>query len=290
MKLLFIKSTIHGKNLNFILNCKKIDVHMINHVNEIHNYNLNEYDAVYSPCDTLEVDISQYPNTRFLFGPHFSVFPNEKNLNLIKGKNSVYIQPSEWAKESWYSYNNTTNDLKIIPFAFGVDTEKFNVITNSNEKTKVFVYYKHRSPNELHEIQNALNQKSIEYKIFHYGHYNEQEYKSYLHECKYAIWVGAHESQGFALEEALSCNVPLFVWNVSSMNQEYRSSYDNYYATTIPYWDERCGEYFYNMNEFDDKFNLFLSKLNTYKPREYVVENLSIEVREKALIELIESI
>ena len=44
------------------------------------------------------------------------------------------------------------------------------------------------------------------------------------------------------------------------------------------------------MNEFNDKFNLFLSKLNTYKPREYVVENLSIEVREKALMELIESI
>ena len=289
MKLLFIKSTIHGKNLNFILNCKKIDVRMINHVNEIHDYNLNEYDAVYSPCDTLNLDIYQYPNTRFLFGPHFSVFPNEKNLNLIKGTNSVYIQPSEWAKQSWYSYNNTTNDLKIVPFAFGVDTEKFNA-SYSNEKTKVFVYYKHRNPNELHKIENFLNNRSIQYKIFHYGHYNEQDYISYLRECKYGVWVGAHESQGFALEEALSSNVPLFVWNISSMNQEHGYNYQDCPATTIPYWDERCGEYFYNINEIEDKFNLFLSKLETYRPREYVVENLSIEVREKALIELIESI
>ncbi len=261
---------------------------MINHVNEIHNHNLNEYDAVYSPCDTLNIDISQYPNTRFLFGPHFSVFPNEKNLNLIKGKNSVYIQPSEWAKQTWYSYNNTTNDLKIVPFAFGVDTEKFN--PSNIEKTKVFIYYKTRHPSDFSELTNFLNKKSITYKVFQYGHYNEQEYISYLRECKYGIWLGRHESQGFALEEALSSNVPLLVWDVTSMKQEYGYNYDDYYATCIPYWDERCGEYFYNMNEFEDKFNLFLSKLNMYKPREYVVENLSIEVREKALIELIESI
>ena len=80
------------------------------------------------------------------------------------------------------------------------------------------------------------------------------------------MWLDAHESQGFALQEALSCNVPLFVWNITSMRQEYGSSYNDIPATTIPYWDERCGEYFYNINELEDKFNLFLSKLETYKP------------------------
>jgi hypothetical protein len=38
--------------------------------------------------------------------------------------------------------------------------------------------------------------------------------------------------------------VPLLVWNVSSMNQEQNSSYNNIPATTIPYWNESCGEYF----------------------------------------------
>ena len=51
--------------------------------------------------------------------------------------------------------------------------------------------------------------------------YNETDYINYLKECKYGIWVDAHESQGFALEEALSLDVPLLVWNIKSLNQEY---------------------------------------------------------------------
>ena len=74
------------------------------------------------------------------------------------------------------------------------------------------------------------------------------------------------------------------------MRQEYGSSYNDIPATTIPYWDERCGEYFYNINELEDKFNLFLSKLETYKPREYILENLSMEVCEQKLIEIIKNI
>jgi len=71
------------------------------------------------------------------------------------------------------------------------------------------------------------------------------------------------------------------------MNQEYKSTYNDIPGTTIPYWDERCGEFFYNNNDIEEKFNLFLSKIDIYKPREYVLENLSMEVCEKKLIKLV---
>ena len=99
--------------------------------------------------------------------------------------------------------------------------------------------------------------------------------------------MDAHESQGFAIEEALSCNVPLLVWNVTSMNQEFKSSYSNISATTIPYWDERCGEFFHKSEEFIETFNMFLSKLDSYKPREFIFETLTEEICEKKLMEII---
>ena len=102
--------------------------------------------------------------------------------------------------------------------------------------------------------------------------------------------MDAHESQGFALEEALSCNVPLLIWNVTSMNQEHGSSYSDIPATTIPYWDERCGEYFYSENELENTFNKFVSNIETYKPREYIVDNLSFDVCEQKLINVINNI
>ena len=78
MKILFIQSTIHHKNLNFILKCKNIQFTIINSVNEINNYDLSTFDAVYSPCQP--IDVSKYPATKFIFGPHFSIFPEEDIL------------------------------------------------------------------------------------------------------------------------------------------------------------------------------------------------------------------
>jgi hypothetical protein len=61
------------------------------------------------------------------------------------------------------------------------------------------------------------------------------------------------------------------------MNQEEGINYPDIQATSIPYWDNRCGEYFYDTNEFESKYEEFINKLDTYKPREYILENLSVE-------------
>jgi len=133
-----------------------------------------------------------------------------------------------------------------------------------------------------------LNEKNITFKVFDYiNGYDENVFLDYLQNSKYGIWLDAHESQGFALQETLSCNVPLLVWNVTSMDQEYGSSYEKYKATTIPYWDNRCGESFYNIEEFEVTYNKFMENIDNYKPREFILENLSVEVCENKLIDLI---
>jgi len=74
------------------------------------------------------------------------------------------------------------------------------------------------------------------------------------------------------------------------MNQEIGPNYDNHPATTIPYWDERCGEYFHRQDEMERTFDLFLSKLHSYKPRDYVVENLSFDVCENMFINCVKQL
>jgi hypothetical protein len=74
------------------------------------------------------------------------------------------------------------------------------------------------------------------------------------------------------------------------MNQEYGYAYDDIPGTAIPYWDSRCGESFYTINELENSFNIFLSKLESYKPREYVIENLSFKKCDEKLTDLINSI
>jgi len=286
MKLLLLDRDFHHKNRAALYAYKSIQITPFYRPNDLEHFNLSEYDAVYSP--TYPIDVSQYPNTRFIFGPHFSVFP-ENNLLSVKGPNSVYIQPGKWATDVWIT-NPLCKQLDIRPVPFGVDTQAFNEIKPLNERTEVFVYYKTRAHEDLHFIKHKLEEMGIAYKLFSYDNrYDEAEYHRCLQNAKYGIWVGRHESQGFALEEALSCNVPLLVWDVLSMNQEIGPNYDDIPATAIPYWDSRCGEIFYRKDHFDYAYRLFMSKLRRFKPREYVLANLTRENCEKQFINLLKT-
>ena len=180
-----------------------------------------------------------------------------------------------------------------MPLPFGVDTERFTETKPISERSRVFVYCKNRSPVDYDMVFDFLKHYGIEYTVFNYRtRYEEDEYLACLKDAKYGIWIDGHESQGFALQEALSCNIPLLVWNVRSMNQEHGQSYPDIPATSIPYWDARCGEYFYDFPQIDVCFKEFVKNVerNKYRPREYVVENLSIDVCERRFIDVVNMI
>ena len=73
------------------------------------------------------------------------------------------------------------------------------------------------------------------------------------------------------------------------MNQELNSRYKPIPCTSIPYWDSRCGEYFYTKEELESTFQIFQTKLTThqYTPRQYILENLTTEKCAERFIELL---
>ena len=269
------KLDYHEKNINSLL-------WSINYNNWKKVNSIEEANIIFSSANNLLSD--KYPHKKFIFGPHFSVFPNDEALKINNiHKNSIYIQPSQWAVDVW-SLEKKFDKSPVKVYAFGVDTDKFNRENVANVSNTVLIYIKRRNVNDCMHIINFLHYKGFRLEIFNYqSKYKEVEYIQALKMCSFGVWIGQHESQGFALLECLSMNVPLIVWNVKSMSQEENSPHDYNYiqtqATTIPYWDERCGEYFYNQEEFESVFEKFKLKLDDgyYKPREYVVENLSLE-------------
>lgn len=287
MKILLIDNGIHVKNKNALFKYKNINITCINNTN-IDSINLDQFDVVYSPCSPL--DVKKYPHIKFIFGPHFSVLPENNLISILNNKNVVYVQPSKWVVDLW-KYFPLCQHIRIEPLPFGVDTIKFNEIKHINHRNKVFLYFKRRNPNELNYIINFLKTKNIHPDVFSYANkYDENEYINCLHNAKFGFWLDAHESQGFALEESLSCNVPLLVWNITSLNQEHGSNYPNAPATTIPYWDDRCGEYFTDIDQLETTFDKFITNLTEYKPREYILENISIEKCEEKFINIVNSI
>ena len=86
MKILYINVGMHAKNHNALMSYKNITFYVINNIN-FNNINLNDFDCVYSP--SVPIDVSLYPNTKFIFGPHFSVFPELHQMNIINKSNEV---------------------------------------------------------------------------------------------------------------------------------------------------------------------------------------------------------
>lgn len=286
MNILFVNPDIHAKNLNALTKYNIIITSVYNA--NLDTIDLSKYDVVYSPSHP--IDVSKYPGVKFIFGPHFSVFPEQTQMKMIEGKHAVYIQPSEWAQQAWQK-NQYCNNINIRVLPFGVDTNQFNEIIPISQRKNVFIYFKRRIPSELSTVYNFLVNHGFHPLIFDYvKHYNEVDYVNCLHNSKFGVWLDAHESQGFALQEALACNVPLLVWNVFSMNQSYGSGCPNIAASTIPYWSDNCGEYFTDVSELKPTFDKLLQNLDTYKPREFILENLSIEKCSAKFIDLVNNI
>ena len=72
----------------------------------------DKWKIVYNPSEPM--DISLYPNKFWIYGPHFSVFPNEKFIKInYKQDNLVYIHPSEWCVDVYKKFNLKIN-LKVL--------------------------------------------------------------------------------------------------------------------------------------------------------------------------------
>ena len=70
MKILIVDS-FHHKNMTGF----KLLLNNINYEYKFGNINeINDFDIVYSPNNP--IDASNYPSKKFIFGPHFSIFPN----------------------------------------------------------------------------------------------------------------------------------------------------------------------------------------------------------------------
>lgn len=225
-------------------------------------------------------------------GPNIYILP--KNIpEKIDMSYLVYIQPSKWIRDFWLEVGFKRCPLDVWPSA--IDTEEFSERPRPQDG-KVLIYFKQRYVEELDFIKDLLEKKNIKYEVITYGFYGQKEYVEKLKNVRYVIWIGRHETQGIALEEALSMNVPMIVWDVESIGHwSPRQKDKNIYSTeelaytnttSAEYFDERCGI----KTKFQDTIESSIEKMETdwekLLPRQYILENLGLEKQARELLYL----
>ncbi len=205
-----------------------------------------------------------------------------------------YLQHSEWANNVYKPYFGD-NRCEIWPV--GIDTYKWK--PSENQKNfdfliyiKIMWDYDLTSQKILQPIYKLLKSKGLSFQELRYGFYQPEAYQASLAQCRAMIFLCEHESQGIAYQECLASGVPIIAWDQGQCLDPNRFQWGQPYieATSVPYWSDRCGIKFKDIQEFPDKLEEFLEKLNSqyFAPREYILENLTLERCAQKYLEILE--
>ena len=264
------------------------------YTNSIERIKQNNYDLLY--CISSAINPYIIPNNiKIVYGPQLWVIPEPpivgKFDEMLRNK-CVFNSLSKWVGD-YYLELASEFIMPISYFPFSVNTEKFKP-TDVEKEYDCVVYIKRRSNNLINYSLNLLNEKGLKYRIFKYGSYNEEKYLDALQRSKFMLCLDAHESQGFALEEAMACNIPLLVVNATSMYDEMDDGFNSTFAylkpnkllaTSVPYWSDQCGIKIIEQNELPNAIDRMMNELSSFSPRNYIEETLSDKVCMKRILD-----
>jgi hypothetical protein len=284
MKLLQVGDS-HPRNSEFIVRaCALFGI-------EYHRTNLTEfpdngYDIIWCPGTWVNPD--RHPKSKFIFGPQFFVFPNASHALFTQskpehGNRCIYNCLSDWNVTVHKEFVGSATHIPFVALPNGLEDIQPKAATQ-DALYDCILYSKARHPSLLAYCESIVKAKGLRYKVYKYGSYQRQEYIETLKRTKFVIWIGSHESQGFALEECLATGTPIYLYDVKSMKEEFYGRYtyahhkEALLATSAQYWDDRCGLKVYSNEEFVSRIDEFMAAIPTYSPAAYVQAHLTDRV------------
>lgn len=213
----------------------------------------------------------------------FEKYPNVKRI----------LVPGEWMRMMFEPYYGN----KVVAWPVGIDTNEWQ--PQNRSKTQDFLIYDKirwnydaQKANLIDPLLNAIQKRGLSYQTIRYGHYKPADLAQKLSISKAAIFLCEHETQGLAYQQILATGTPILAWDSGGYWQDpaYYLEVKFGPVSSVPYWDERCGLKFQDINHFDAALTGFLAKLETFTPRQYIMENLTLEQCAKHYISIYQQV
>jgi hypothetical protein len=226
-------------------------------------------------------NITKYEYKNILIGPNVCTLPIDNDFVMMQRYHKVIV-PSEWVETL---YSKWIPKDKIFIWPVGIDTEYFSDKSKVEKEFDCLIYYKRRSIQDLIYVTKLLKSYNQNFDTIEYGKYNENSFIDKASKSKYVFLLDGCESQGIAVQEIMSMNIPIFSWDVTHWDD--RGVQFKTEASSIPYWDKRCGMFETDRDNVEKTFGVFLEKFGFFHPRDYILENLTLEICAKKIIDVI---
>jgi hypothetical protein len=210
-----------------------------------------------------------------LAGPNLVTVPSEHNYIIFSKSINKILVPSKWVKKLYLSYKKKSKNISV--WFSGVEVSNFK----KGNRDKVLIYLKNKNF-FFEKCINYLNKNNINFQIIKYGSFSHKKYYKLLRESRILIYFSSSESQGIAMQEAWSENVPTLVYKHSFFIYGKR----RFKSSSSPYLNKSCGFFFKNFNQFTIKFD----ELNGNKrlaPKKWINKNMTQDISVKKLLNII---
>lgn len=244
---------------------------------------LHDYDILYLVNSFIE-PTTLPAHVKIIFGPQMGTFTHAGVTGEFRKElvgTCVFNGLSDWVLKMREEY--APSNMPTVRFPFAVNIAQFQP-TKREKDLDCLVYIKHREPGFVEKAIKIIQAAGISYETLFYAKYMEFEYMKLLERARFMICLDAHETQGFALQEAMASDVPLLVCDVKSMYEEFYEYFHPHanqapkqlLATSVPWWSEQCGLRIFDLEDLPQAIETM--KTTPFSPRQFILENLSPEV------------
>ncbi len=174
----------------------------------------------------------------------------------------------------------------MVCWSAGVDSEFWKPVTHKDQRNKVLIYWKTETEDFCREIIDLVRKLGMQPALIKCGDYIPSEYKEQLDRSRFAIFISRSESQGIALAEAWSMDVPTLVFDPGLFSFNGRTVTN---TSSCPYLTPSTGLTWKSIEELKRILNAKNSFIG-FSPRSYVLGHFTDEYRAKQLIDRIDSL
>ena len=207
---------------------------------------------------------------KILAGPMIVSLPTEADSILMEEGVDAWLFFSSWYRDLFLREVSEAHP-SYVSFA-GVDAEYWKPAP-ARDRFEVLIYRKTMETEIYPAVLGALERRSMPIRLIQYGSYEVDEYREALRSARAAIFISRTETQGLAMFEAWSTNVPTLHWDPGEMHYQGRVLPG---ASSCAYLSPACGRRFEGIEQMEDELDALLAESAGLTPRETVLRHFTL--------------
>lgn len=220
-------------------------------------------------------------------GPVNALFADESDGILLTPEIDRLIVAHEWQADFVRDFPGARAKCRACPC--GVDVEWWRPSGRARTSTAL-VYWKSGDEGfcaQVEQIVKACGLDPHRVRALHGEHalFSPADYRALLDQSAIGVFLSTFETQGLALAEAWSMDVPAVVWDPRGAAQWRGRTFQSH--SSAPYLTPATGRLWRTIDQLEPVLRSALADRASFHPREWMLANMTDAICSAALLEII---